>query len=133
MSVVFKNFRGDLLPAGTGKSSYFKELFEIFKVEKSPVYTINELKEEKNLTLKDLEKIVGVNYTILSKISKGNQPLTEDIKDKFSQAFPGICIVAKTKDEIISDLQSENSDLRFRVSQLEEIISSGFAKAFPGK
>jgi transcriptional regulator with XRE-family HTH domain len=93
--------------------------------------TINELKKEKNLTLKELEKIVGVDYTILSKISNGYQPLTEDIIEKFRYAFPDICIVAKSKKEIIAELEAENAYLRNRVAILEEAISVAYGKAFP--
>lgn len=82
--------------------------------------TLKEIRKSKHLTLKQVADAIGIHYSALSKIERGNYPLKSNIKKKFLK-FYNITEFdeVKTDKEISEELKKENCKLRLENERLK--------------
>lgn len=57
------------------------------ETEKTFGYIVKVLREEKNLTLREVSEFLGIDTSMLGKIEKNNRKPTKQIIEKFSKLF----------------------------------------------
>ena len=86
--------------------------------------TLKEIRKSKGLTLETVSKAIGIHYSALSKIERGEYPLKMNIMKKLMN-FYGIEDYddLETKNETIERLTMERDMLKHENEKLYEIIN----------